>query len=39
MLKLMELKLEELLTEIKYFKSDKKMTDILKEAEHQCIKT
>ena len=29
MLKQMELKLEDLLNEIKYYKSDKKMTDIL----------
>jgi hypothetical protein len=33
MLKQMELKLEDLLNEIKYYKSDKKMTDILKDAE------
>ena len=33
MLKQMELKLEELLSEIKFYKSDKKMIDILKDAE------
>jgi hypothetical protein len=34
MLKLMELKLDEFLSEIKFYRSDKKMIDILKDAEH-----
>ena len=37
MLKAMELRLEELLSEIKYYKSDKKMIITFKEAEQKCI--
>ena len=36
MLKKMELKLEELIAEIKLFKSDKKMNESFKNAENKC---
>ena len=34
----MEMKLEDLISEIKFYKSDKKMETTFKEAEHKCIK-
>jgi hypothetical protein len=37
MLKMMELKLEELIAEIKFYKADKKMSTTFKDAEHKCI--
>jgi len=37
MLKIMEIKLEDLISEIKFYKKDKKMSQTFKEAEHSCI--